>query len=105
MFIPEGELVLVIGREGRHIPVNEANDYIFGVALGNDWSELSWITAGLGVRPLKLVSKATDTWAAIGNEIVRGLDYDHLEISTHVNGNLLSSGYTSTMINKIPRVL
>ncbi len=105
MFIPEGELVLVIGREGRHIPVNEANDYIFGVALGNDWSELSWITAGPGVRPLKLVSKATDTWAAIGNEIVRGLDYDHLEISTHVNGNLLSSGYTSTMINNPARLV
>ena len=105
MFIPEGELVLVVGREGRHIPVNEANDYIFGVALGNDWSELSWITAGPGVRPLKLMSKATDTWAAIGSEIVRGIDYSDLEISTRVNGNLLSRGKTSTMINNPARLV
>ena len=105
MFIPEGELVIVIGRSGRHIPVNEVNDYIFGVAAGNDWSELSWITAGSGPRPLKYVSKATDTWAGLANRIVRGIDYSDLEITTRVNGELLSQGQSSTMINNPARLV
>ena len=105
LMIPEGELVLVIGRSGRHIPESEALDYIFGVAAGNDWTELSWVTSDRGVRPLKLVSKATDTWAGLGNTIVRGLDYSDLEISVRVNGELLSQGRTSTMINRPARLV
>ena len=105
MFIPEGELVIVIGRSGRHIPVNEVNDYIFGVAAGNDWSELSWITAGSGPRPLKYVSKATDTWAGLASRIVRGIDYSDLQITTRVNGELLSQGQSSTMINNPARLV
>ncbi len=105
LMIPEGELVLVIGRGGRHIPENEALDYIFGVAAGNDWTELSWVTSDRGVRPLKLVSKATDTWAGLGNKIVRGLDYSDLKISVRVNGELLSQGQTSTMINRPARLV
>lgn len=105
MFIPEGELVIVIGRSGRHIPVNEAQDYIFGVAAGNDWSELAWITAGPGTRPLKLVGKATDTWSGLGNMIVRGIDYSDLEVTTRVNGEILSQGQTSTMINNPARLV
>ncbi len=105
LFIPEGELVLVIGREGRHIPESEALDYVFGVAAGNDWSELSWITASRGVRPLKLVGKATDTWAGLGVKIVRGLDYSDLEIGLRVNGELIAEGRTSTMINRPARLV
>ncbi len=105
LMIPEGELVLVIGRSGRHIPESQALDYIFGVAAGNDWTELSWVTSDRGVRPLKLVSKATDTWAGLGSMIVRGLDYSDLEISVRVNGELLSQGQTSTMINRPARLV
>ncbi len=105
MMIPEGELVLVIGREGRHIPESEALDYIFGVAAGNDWTELTWVASDRGVRPLKLVGKATDTWAGLGSTIVRGLDYSDLEISVRVNGELLSEGRTSTMINRPARLV
>jgi 2-keto-4-pentenoate hydratase/2-oxohepta-3-ene-1,7-dioic acid hydratase in catechol pathway len=105
MFIPEAELVLVIGRRGRHIPVSEVNDYIFGVAAGNDWSELSWITAGSGPRPLKYVSKATDTWAGLANQIVRGIDYSDLQITARLNGELLSQGQSSTMINNPARLV
>ena len=32
----EIELVVAIGREGRNIPLDEANAYIFGYAVGND---------------------------------------------------------------------
>ncbi|MCY4356064.1 MAG: fumarylacetoacetate hydrolase family protein [Gammaproteobacteria bacterium] len=105
LFIPEGELVLIIGREGRHIPTDQAHEYIFGVAAGNDWSELAWITAGPGTRPLKLVGKATDTWSGLGSTIVRGMDFSDIEITTQVNGELLSQGQTSTMINNPARLV
>ena len=38
----EGELVLVIGKEARHVSVADAPSYIFGVAVGNDVSENDW---------------------------------------------------------------
>jgi len=105
LFAPQGTLVLVIGRRGRHIPESEALDYVFGVAAGNDWSELSWITASSGVRPLKLAGKASDTWAGLGTTIVRGLDYSDLEIAVRVNGELFSQGRTATLINRPARLV
>ena len=102
--IPEGELVLVIGREGRHIPTSEALDYVFGVAAGNDWTELTWY-AQRGVLPQKFMGKATDTWAGLGTTIVRGLDYTDLEINVRVNGQPLSQGRTATMINNPARLI
>ncbi|GEM_PF-8206 len=102
--IPEGELVLIIGREGRHIPVSEALDYVFGVVAGNDWTELSWYIPS-GVGPLKLVSKATDTWGGLGSTIVRGLDYSDLEITVRVNDELLVQGQTRSMINHPARLI
>ena len=103
--IPEGELVLVIGREGRHIPTNEALDYVFGVAAGNDWTELSWYSPRGVVSPQKFTSKANDTWAGLGTAIVRGLDFSDLEINVQVNGEQLVQGRMSTMINNPARLI
>ena len=102
--IPEGELVLVIGREGRHIPVSEALDYVFGVAAGNDWTEVTWYLQQ-GVLPQKFMGKATDTWGGLGTTIVRGLDYTNLEINVRVNGQPLVQGRTATMINNPARLI
>ncbi len=34
----ELEVAIVIGKEGRNIPANKADDYIFGYMIMNDWS-------------------------------------------------------------------
>ena len=34
----ELELSIIIGKEGKNIPVNEADDFIFGFMILNDWS-------------------------------------------------------------------
>ena len=34
----ELEVAIVIGKEGRNIPANQADDYIFGYMIMNDWS-------------------------------------------------------------------
>ena len=42
----EGEIVLVIGREGRHIPRESALSWIGGVTLGNEGSVRDWLRHG-----------------------------------------------------------
>ena len=38
----ECEVAMVIGRKGKYISENEANDYVFGYCIVNDISERSW---------------------------------------------------------------
>lgn len=96
----EGELVLIIGREGRHIPESEALDYIMGVTVGNDFSENTWYGEGNGdADPTRMISKGTDSWAPIGRTIVRNLDYSDLRLTTTLNGEIVQDGRTSDLVN------
>jgi 2-keto-4-pentenoate hydratase/2-oxohepta-3-ene-1,7-dioic acid hydratase in catechol pathway len=96
----EGELVLVIGKKGRHISVADAPSYIFGVTVGNDVSENTWYGERQGrEEPSRLVSKSADTWGPIGQHIVTGLDYGNLRIEIKVNGKIQGEGRTSQMIH------
>ena len=42
----EGEIALVIGREGRHVPAQRALEYVAGVTLCNDGSVRDWLRHG-----------------------------------------------------------
>ena len=42
----EGEIVLVIGKEGRHIPQDKALSHIGGLTLGNEGSVRDWLRHG-----------------------------------------------------------
>jgi 2-keto-4-pentenoate hydratase/2-oxohepta-3-ene-1,7-dioic acid hydratase in catechol pathway len=42
----EGEIVLVIGREGRHVPTEKALGIIGGMTLGNEGSVRDWLRHG-----------------------------------------------------------
>ena len=42
----EGEIVIVMGREGRHIPTDKALSYIGGLTLGNEGSVRDWLRHG-----------------------------------------------------------
>ncbi|HEV8263641.1 MAG TPA: fumarylacetoacetate hydrolase family protein [Gemmatimonadales bacterium] len=96
----EGELVLVIGRRARHVTVEEAPRYIFGVSVGNDFSENTWYGERQGVNePSRLISKSVDTWAALGPAIVTGVDYTDLRVDIRVNGETVATGRTSQLLN------
>ena len=96
----EGELVLVIGRRARHVSVADAPRYIFGVAVGNDFSENTWYGERQGVNePTRLISKAMDTWASLGPAIVTGVDYSDLRVDIRVNGETIATGRTSQLLN------
>lgn len=38
----EAELVVVIGKAGKHIPADRAHEHVFGYCVGNDVTERSW---------------------------------------------------------------
>jgi 2-keto-4-pentenoate hydratase/2-oxohepta-3-ene-1,7-dioic acid hydratase in catechol pathway len=102
----EGELVLVIGRRARHVSVADAPRYIFGVAVGNDFSENTWYGERQGVNePTRLISKAMDTWASLGPAIVTGVDYGDLRVDIRVNGETVATGRTSQMLNNPARLV
>ncbi|MFQ5568424.1 MAG: fumarylacetoacetate hydrolase family protein [Rhodothermales bacterium] len=102
----EGELVLIIGKQGRHIPEAEALDYVFGVTVGDDFSENTWYGERQGVdEPTRLLSKGTDSWAPIGPSIVTGIDYTDLAVETRLNGEVVQRGRTSDLVNGVSNLI
>jgi 2-keto-4-pentenoate hydratase/2-oxohepta-3-ene-1,7-dioic acid hydratase in catechol pathway len=96
----EGELVLIIGKEGKHISLEDAPSYIFGVTVGNDWSENTWFPERQRTEePSRFLSKSMDTWACLYHTIYTGLDYSDLQIEIRLNGEPVARGRTSSMTN------
>ncbi|HEY8537285.1 MAG TPA: fumarylacetoacetate hydrolase family protein [Steroidobacteraceae bacterium] len=94
----EGELVIVIGKEARNVPREQALDYVFGVTAGNDVSERSWQRADLQW----LRAKSSDTFGPLGPWIVTGLNYQDLLLETRLNGKTVQSQRTKDLIFDIP---
>lgn len=102
----EGELVVIIGREARHVSRAEALDYVFGYGVGNDFSENTWYGERKGrEEPTRLLSKGTDTWAALGPVISTGLDYRGRRIVTRLNGEIVQDGSTDDLIQNVPELV
>lgn len=80
----EGELAIVLGKEGKDIPADKVADYIWGVTLLGDWS--ARLTADPG--PLKFaLQKNFDTSCSIGPCIAVGeVDPFDAMVETRVNG-------------------
>jgi 2-keto-4-pentenoate hydratase/2-oxohepta-3-ene-1,7-dioic acid hydratase in catechol pathway len=93
----EGELVVVIGKEARNVDVDDADDYIAGLTVGNDVSARD-IQHGDGqwVR-----GKSLDTFGPTGPDLVtldEIADYHDLSIWTEVNGERLQDSTTANLI-------
>lgn len=94
----ELELGCIVGKEGKNIKAEEAEDYILGYTIFNDWSarDLQQKEMKIGLGP----AKGKDFATTIGPVIVtkdelekyrsgRGFD---LTMTAKVNGELLSKG-------------
>ena len=100
----ETELAVVIGKPGRHIPVEQALEHVFGYTIVNDVTArdrqvrtspegLTWYELGRG--------KAFDTSAPLGPAIVTADeigDPQNLKVMTRINGELRQSSNTEDMI-------
>jgi 2-keto-4-pentenoate hydratase/2-oxohepta-3-ene-1,7-dioic acid hydratase in catechol pathway len=94
----ELEVCAIIGKQGKDIKANDAEDYIFGFAILNDWSarDLQMKEMNVGLGP----AKGKDSATTIGPYLVTkdelepfrsGKGYD-LEMTAKVNGKILSRG-------------
>jgi 2-keto-4-pentenoate hydratase/2-oxohepta-3-ene-1,7-dioic acid hydratase in catechol pathway len=94
----ELEVACIIGREGRNITREHANDYIFGYCILNDWSarDLQRKEMKVGLGPAKGKDFSTSIGPSIVTkdeleELVSGKGF-HLKMTAKVNGVLLSEG-------------
>jgi len=97
----EGELVIVIGRTAKNVPVERAKEYVFGVTAGNDVSERDWQRDDLQW----FRAKATDTFAPIGPVIATGLNYDDLLVQTRVNGEVRQTERSRDLIFGVAEIV
>ena len=78
----EGELVVVIGKQVKHLTEDNAMSCVFGYTIGNDVSERTWQR---GDRTFWR-GKNTDTFKPMGPWIETDVDLDAMETVVRVNG-------------------
>jgi 2-keto-4-pentenoate hydratase/2-oxohepta-3-ene-1,7-dioic acid hydratase in catechol pathway len=78
----EGELVVVIGKQAKHLTEASAMSCVFGFTIGNDVSERTWQR---GDRTFWR-GKNTDTFKPMGPWIETAVDLDAMETIVRVNG-------------------
>ncbi len=96
----EGELVVVIGKAGRHVPRARAMEIVAGFCVGGDYSVRDWQKASQTM----IMGKGFDTHAVFGPAIVtpdEAGDISGAEIRTFVNGELRQTGKPAQMIHDI----
>src|SRR5262245_45515027 len=93
----EGEIVIVIGKEGRHIPKDAALGHIGGLTLGNEGSIRDWLRHGtLNVTQ----GKNFDASGSLGPWVVPADDLNpaqSLHLMTRVNGELRQEDRTERL--------
>lgn len=97
VFQYEGELVAVIGKQGKKIPQGKALDYVFGWTIGNDVSERTWQR---GDRTMWRAKNA-DTFKPMGPWIVTDLDYRKMTTIIRLNGEEVDRFATANMIHDV----
>ena len=94
----ELEMACIIGKEGRDISADKADEYIFGYCILNDWSardlQRKEMKVGLGPAKGKDFSTSIGPWIVTKDELEPfklGKGFD-LSMKARVNGILLSEG-------------
>jgi acylpyruvate hydrolase len=103
----EMELGVIIGKQGKRIPREQALDYVFGYTVVNDVTAIDLLKRGLGEGREGLpgfyylsIAKSMDTFEAIGPCITLREaipDPQDLAGTFSVNGELRVKGHTSDM--------
>ncbi len=92
----EGELGIVIGRRCKHVPRERVHEVVGGYLVLNDFSVRDWQR----LSPQWSMGKSFDTHGPIGPWVTEagGVDADHLDIRTWVNGELRQASNTSNLV-------
>jgi 2,4-diketo-3-deoxy-L-fuconate hydrolase len=96
----EVELAVVIGREAKRVPREQALDYVFGYCIGLDMTLRGAEFPGF--------RKSPDTFSVLGPWIVTAdeiADPNALDLSMRVNGELRQSSNTKYLIFNVQRLI
>ena len=96
----EGELVVVIGKQVKHLSKADAMSCVFGYTIGNDVSERTWQR---GDRTFWR-GKNADTFKPMGPWIDTDVDLDAMTTIVRVNGAESLRFKTNDMIFDIPHL-
>jgi 5-carboxymethyl-2-hydroxymuconate isomerase len=83
----EGEIAIVIGKEGRRIPEAAAENHIAGLTIMNEGTIRDWLRHGkFNVTQGKNFERtgSLGPWVVTADEFTSG--YDNLRLTTYVNG-------------------
>lgn len=97
----EVELVVLIGKRGRHVPRERAHEVIAGYMTGCDYSVRDWQRA----TQTMIMGKGFDTHGPVGPWITtpdEAGDVQNLSLKCWVNGELRQNGATAEMIFDVP---
>ena len=102
----EAEMVVVIGRGGRHIPRESAMEHVAGYCCGNDVSARDWQSQ----KPAGqwLLGKSFDTFGPFGPELVTTdeiPDPGSLRIQLRINGRTMQDSSTKQLIFSVPELI
>lgn len=100
----EGELVVVIGKEGRHLSPSAALDHVLGYTCGNDVSDRV-VQRKESKSGALLAGKGYDTFAPLGPVIATGLDPSALALTTRVNGEVVQAASTKDLLLDVPGIV
>lgn len=100
----EVELAIVIGKDGKDIPIDETEDYIFGYTVSND------ITSRNHQKKHSqwFKGKSMDTFAPLGPFIAHKINIEYppkLDMVCRVNNEIRQSFNTSKLIFDIPYII
>ena len=92
----EVEVGMIIGREGKYIIEENAQDYVFGYCIVNDISERSWQKerGGQWIKG-KSIAGPTGPYLVTRDEIK---NLNNINLALDVNGNRRQTGNTERMI-------
>ena len=96
----EMELAVIIGKQGSHIPVSEAKNYIAGYAIGLDMT-----TRG---KELQSFRKSADTYSVLGPWMVTAdeiSDPNKLDLKISVNGDVRQESNTDQLVYNVEKLI
>jgi 2-keto-4-pentenoate hydratase/2-oxohepta-3-ene-1,7-dioic acid hydratase in catechol pathway len=102
----EAELVLVVGKKGRHLSTAAAAEHLAGCTIGHDVSARDWQLKKDGKQ--WMAGKTFDTFAPIGPVLVtldELPDPHNLGIRLRLNGQTMQDSNTKQMIFRAPDIL
>jgi 2-keto-4-pentenoate hydratase/2-oxohepta-3-ene-1,7-dioic acid hydratase in catechol pathway len=102
----EAELAVIIGREAKNVPEDQALEYVLGYTCANDVSARHWQKHGGGGQWVR--GKSFDTFCPLGPVLVTAdeiPDPQSLSVRCGVNGDRMQDGNTADMIFPVRRLI